>query len=74
MNPEIHTPRPAGGDGLLLAIATALVLVVTVEAAFVVIGGWALMIATFVLVLVAAGAVIGALMHTMNDDSSLAGH
>jgi hypothetical protein len=50
------------------------VLVVTVEAAFVVIGGWALMIATFVLVLVAAGAVIGALMHTMNDDSSLAGH
>jgi hypothetical protein len=68
MIPETHTSEPAGGDGLLLAIAAALVLTVTVEAAFVAIGGWALMIATFVLVILAALGVIGALVHTMNND------
>ena len=74
MTPETRTSEPAGGDGLLIAIAAALVLVVTVEAAFVAIGGWAPTIATLVLVIVAAGGVIAALLHTMDGDVSLTGH
>ena len=68
--------EPAGGDGLLLFIALAIILVVVAEALFVAFGGMLVMVGTVVLGLLAALAVIGAVMHTINadPDSSAAPH
>jgi len=62
------THEPVGGDGLLLAIALAVVLVVTAEAAFVAVGGYLAMVATIVLALAATVAVILALLRTIDAD------
>ena len=68
--------EPAGGDGLLLFIALAVIVVVAAEAAFVAVGGMLVMIGCVVLGLVAALAVIGAVIHTIDvdPDSSSAPH
>jgi hypothetical protein len=68
--------QPVGGDGLLLFISLAVILVVIAEAAFVAVGGTLVMIGTVVLGLLAALAVIGAVIHTINvdPDSSAAPH
>ena len=60
--------EPAGGDGLLLFIALAVIVVVGAEAAFVAVGGMLVMIGCVVLGLLAAVAVIAAVIHTIDAD------
>ncbi len=67
MTPEPRTYEPAGGDGLLFIIATAVVVVVASEAAFIAFASWWLMIGVLFGAIVATVGVSTALLRLMSD-------
>ena len=70
MIPETHTHTPSepAGELLLFLIASAIGGVVVAEAAFVAIGGMALMVATVFLALAVTGGVIYAVAKTIGPE------
>ena len=65
--PEISTPEPATGDGLMFLIAVAVVGVVFAEAVFVAFASWLVLPVMVLGVIVAAVAVIFALNRALGD-------
>ena len=69
MNDHTHTSEPAGGDGLLLTIAAAVIVVVIGEAAFVAFPSLVMLPVAVLGALVVTALVIFAAMHTIDADA-----
>src|SRR4051812_49692031 len=71
MTTETRTHEPAGGDGLFFIIATAIILVVGLEALFIAFTSWWLMGLVLALAVAAAIGVCSALVRLMDDDTPI---
>src|SRR3954447_18690440 len=66
MTPTTESP---GGEGMLAVIATAVIGIVTLEAAFVAVGSWWMVPCLLLGVLLATGLVIFSVLHTIDSDT-----
>src|SRR4051812_48817278 len=71
MTTETRTHEPAGGDGLFFIIATAIILVVGLEALFIAFTSWWLMGLVLALAVAAAIGVCSALVRLVDDGTPI---
>jgi predicted lysophospholipase L1 biosynthesis ABC-type transport system permease subunit len=70
MTSQTSSPEPAGGDGLLVTIAAAVIVVVGIEALLIMYASWWLMIAVLFGVIVAAIGVTYSLARLIDEGST----
>jgi hypothetical protein len=71
MTPQIRTSKSAAGDGLMALIATAVIVVVIIEAVFVAYASWLLLPVIMFTVIAAAVIVVYGIVRVIDHDTPL---